>query len=81
MLTIPDHLEVFQGGQILAETNGFVRGSGTLTFQWTPDMGAEENSSIVRVVMTGLPGATGTVWSYSLSCPSISQRPSPVKTK
>jgi hypothetical protein len=61
MYSVPDKLEVFYEGNVVASTRNFVSNSGTLTFNYTPN-----HDTYCTVVVTGL---LGTDWVYSMGCP------------
>ena len=68
---IPDHIQVFRGQTLIAETPGPVPGSGSFSFPWNPRAGAQGPELTVRVVVTGghdLRRGT-TEWQYQISCP------------
>ena len=68
--SIPDHIQVFRGSRMIAETNGFVSGDGTIAFDWNPPPGVPGAELTVRVVVSGGQGSRGTTeWAYRLACP------------
>lgn len=63
MKTIPDQMNVYYQGQIVASTSRFVSGRGGLTFNFQPRGG--DYTVLVEVV-----GANpGTTWRYIVRCP------------
>ena len=69
--SIPDHIQVFRGSRLIAETNGFVSGNGTIDFDWNPPPGVAGAELTVRVVVSGGQGPRGTTeWAYRLACPA-----------
>ena len=69
--SIPDHIQVFRGSRLIAETDGFVSGDGTIAFDWNPPPGAPGSELTVRVVVSGGQGPRGTTeWAYRLACPA-----------
>lgn len=68
--SIPDRIQVFRGSRLIAETNGFVSGNGTISFDWNPPAGAPGSELTVRVVVSGGQSGRGTTeWAYRLACP------------
>lgn len=63
MFSIKDSLKVYYANVLLAETNGFVGGEGTLTFNFNPANGNDKIT--VRVESE----SSATAWKYSISCP------------
>jgi hypothetical protein len=61
MYSVPDKLEVFYEGKMVASTGKFISNSGLLTFNYTPN-----NDTFCSVVVTG---PAGTDWIYSMGCP------------
>lgn len=64
MLSIPDRLDCYFGGVLVATTGRPVSGVATLTWSYDPQPG---DPSFCQVVVTG---PNGTVWSYTLHCPA-----------
>ncbi|NHM31679.1 hypothetical protein [Neobacillus terrae] len=62
MFAIPDSLDVFYRGVLVASTNGPVSGAGTLTFNYN----STNNIFDITVVVTG---PAGTQWTYTVNCP------------
>lgn len=61
MLSVPDKMDVYYDGVLVATTGGYVSGTGSVSFEYDatgPDW--------CRVVVTG---PSGTVWFYTLECP------------
>ena len=63
MFTQPDKLDVFYKGQRIAGTSGFVSGSGTIQFAYTPD--GVNSDLLVRVEGQDV----GTSYAYRMFCP------------
>ncbi len=61
MYSVPDKLEVYYEGNVVASTRDFVSSSGSLTFNYTPN-----HDTYCTVVVTGL---SGTDWAYTVGCP------------
>jgi hypothetical protein len=68
---IPDHIQVFRGTTLIAETPGPAAGTGSFSFPWNPRAGAPGSELTVRVVVTGGhdPRRGTTEWQYQISCP------------
>ena len=65
--SIPDDIKVMYRDQQLTGTDGPRSGCGTLDFDWNPVAGVYS----VDVIVTG--EQSGTIWSYSMSCPGVSR--------
>ena len=63
MFTIPDRLEVYYRGRLIASTPGAVARLGGVSFDWKPTRGDYS----VSVVVVG--DRMGTRWVYYISCP------------
>jgi hypothetical protein len=61
MYSVPDKLEVIYEGNIVASTNLFVSGTGSLTFNYQPN-----HDTFCTVIVTG---KSGTDWKYTMECP------------
>ena len=64
MYSIPDRLDCFYKGVLVATTGGLVSGSATLQWAYNPQPG---DPSWCLVVMSA--PNSGTAWIYTLSCP------------
>ncbi|MBA3935826.1 MAG: hypothetical protein H0X38_00015 [Planctomycetes bacterium] len=65
MYSIPDRLDCFYKGVLVASTGGLVSGSATLQWAYNPQPG---DPSWCLVVMSA--PNSGTAWVYTLDCPS-----------
>ncbi len=63
MFSIPDRLDCYYQGVLVATTGGPVSNAGTLTWSYAPGPG---DPQWCLVIMTG---PQGTAWTYSLHCP------------
>lgn len=61
MYNVPDKIEVFYEGEIVASSSTFVANSGSLSFTYRPN-----HDSFCTVVVTG---PIGTNWEYTMGCP------------
>lgn len=64
MFSVPDRLDCFYRGVLVATTGGLVSGPGTLSWAYDPQAG---DPSWCLIVMSA-PNA-GTAWTYTLACP------------
>ena len=64
MVNIADQMDVYYDGQLVASTNGLVKGRGTLSFVYTAQNGKPD---FCTVEMTA--PKNGTVWIYFIGCP------------
>ncbi len=64
MFSVPDRLDCFYRGVLVATTGGLVSGPGTLTWDYAP---GSTDPPWCLVVMSA-PNA-GTAWTYTLACP------------
>jgi hypothetical protein len=64
MFGIPDRLDCYYKGTLVASTGGLVSGTGTLQWAYAPEPG---DPSWCLVVVSA-PNA-GTAWVYTLDCP------------
>ncbi|HYG67499.1 MAG TPA: hypothetical protein VD838_07555 [Anaeromyxobacteraceae bacterium] len=62
MFGVPDRLDAYYNGVLVATTGGPVSGSGTLTFEY-PALRRKKNLTIT------ITGGSGTAWIYTVSCP------------
>jgi hypothetical protein len=65
----PDRIRVYHRGRSLAETPGFVSGTGSLSFDWNPPRGGSPEDYVVTVEVMGTPGSPSTRWDYRITCP------------
>ena len=65
----PDRIRVLYRGRELAQTPGFVPGTGAVSFDWRPPPNATAEDLVVTVEVMGTPGSRSTVWNYRLGCP------------
>jgi hypothetical protein len=65
----PDRIRVYHRGRSLAETPGFVSGTGSLSFDWNPPRGGSPEDYVVTVEVMGTPGSPSTRWDYRIGCP------------
>jgi hypothetical protein len=65
MYSIPDRLDCYYHGVLVATTGGLVSGAGELTWAYDPQDG---DPSWCLVVMSA--PNDGTAWTYTLSCPA-----------
>jgi hypothetical protein len=65
----PDRIRVYHRGRSLAETPGFVSGTGSLSFDWNPPQGGSAEDYVVTVEVMGTPGSPSTRWDYRIGCP------------
>ncbi len=63
MKTIPDQMNVYYQGQLVASTNQMTRGRGAVRFNWQP----RGNDYTVTVEVVG--PTHGTAWRYIVNCP------------
>jgi hypothetical protein len=82
MYSIPDQMEIYYNGSLVASTNGLVSDAGTLTFQYNPIVGGPNFCTIKLYAPND-----GTAWEYLVGCPEnvptgvhIASSPSTVKT-
>ena len=61
MYGVPDQMDIFLDGVLVATTGGPVSGSGTLSFVYDAT-----GQTFCTVVVTG---PSGTAWNYTISCP------------
>ena len=64
MENIPDQMDVYYDGQLVATTNGLVSGEGTISWVYTPQNGKPD---FCIVIMTA--PNDGTSWTYYIRCP------------
>ena len=64
MYGIPDRLDCFYKGVLVATTAGLVSGTGTLTWAYSPAPG---NPQWCLVIVSAPQG--GTAWTYTINCP------------
>ena len=64
MAIIPDRLDCWYRGVLVATTGGLVSGNGVLTWGYAPEPGGPDWC----LVIVSAPAA-GTGWSYSITCP------------
>ena len=64
MYSIPDRLDCFYKGVLVASTGGLVSGAGTLSWAYAPQPG---DPTWCMVVMSA--PNSGTAWVYTLDCP------------
>jgi len=67
---LPDRIVVIHKGRVLAQTRGFVSGTGAIEFDWNPSPNAPASEYVVNVEVTGTPGSNRTIWRYNLGCPA-----------
>jgi hypothetical protein len=65
----PDRIRVYHRGRSLAETPGFVSGTGSVSFDWNPPRGGSAEDYVVTVEVMGTPGSASTRWEYRIGCP------------
>ena len=65
----PDRIRVYHRGRSLAETPGFVSGTGSVSFDWNPPRGGSAEDYVVTVEVMGTPGSPSTRWEYRIGCP------------
>jgi hypothetical protein len=65
MYSIPDRLDCFYKGVLVASTGGLVSGSGTLQWTYAPALG---DPAWCLVVMSA--PNSGTAWVYTMHCPA-----------
>jgi hypothetical protein len=65
MFGVPDMMEIFYDGVLVATTGGFVSNTGTLTFNYPGPGGGKPARCMIR--MTG--SSSGTAWNYTMNCP------------
>ncbi len=65
MYSIPDRLDCFYNGVLVASTGGLVSGSATLQWAYNPQSG---DPPWCLVVMSA--PNSGTAWVYTLNCPT-----------
>lgn len=63
MYNVPDRIEVFYNGVVIADTLDFVRGKGELPFQYAPQHG----NTLITIRMSS--PSPGTAWKYNIICP------------
>lgn len=63
MYSVPDMMEIFYEGQLVATTGGLVSGNGTLSFFYPGPPRA--TTCMIRVT-----GPDGTAWTYTMNCPT-----------
>lgn len=68
MFTIPDRLDCYYNGALVATTGGLVSGAGTVQWSYAPLPG----DPTWCLVVVGAP-MSGTAWTYMLSCPEPDQ--------
>ena len=66
----PDRIRVYHRGRSLAETPGFVSGTGSVSFDWNPPRGGSPEDYVVTVEVMGTPGSPSTRWEYRIGCPA-----------
>ncbi len=64
MYTVPDRLDCYYDGTLVATTGGPVSGSATLTWTYAPAPGRPTHCTVV------VTGPNGTAWQYLLGCPA-----------
>lgn len=74
MYSIPDQMEIYYNGALVASTNSLVSGSGTLTFNYTPAPGGPYHC-IIRIYAPN----SGTAWDFIAFCP-VALSPAPGNT-
>jgi hypothetical protein len=65
MYGIPDRLDCFYKGVLVASTGGLVSGTGTLQWTYAP---APSDAAWCFVVMSA--PNSGTAWVYTINCPT-----------
>jgi Zn-dependent metalloprotease len=65
MYTIPDQMEIYYDGELMASTSGLVSGSGVLTFNYDPNPGGPYHC-IIRMYAPN----SGTAWDFIAYCPT-----------
>ncbi len=65
MYSIPDRLDCFYKGVLVASTGGLVSGTGTLQWTYAPAPG----DLAMCLIIVSAPNS-GTAWRYTLDCPS-----------
>ncbi len=65
MYSIPDRLDCFYKGILVASTSGLVSGSGTMQWTYAP---APIDPAWCLVVMSA--PSSGTAWVYTINCPA-----------
>ena len=65
MATIPDMMEIYYDGALVATTNDAVKGEGSLSWDYVYQRGKPTHFVVKMVPSTD----ENTVWSYELSCP------------
>lgn len=68
-LTEPDWIVVSYKGQVVAQTDGYRSGKGSIAFDWNPPTGEPPGSYVVTVEVRGTRGSRSTLWTYTLGCP------------
>ncbi|MGG4144838.1 PKD domain-containing protein [Paenibacillus algorifonticola] len=63
MEVVPDRIDVYYRDQLVASSNNYVSGSGSLHFAYSPVAGITQ----IKVVMKSQ--SEGTSWSYTVHCP------------
>ncbi|ARC67399.1 hypothetical protein B14_200188 (plasmid) [Bacillus licheniformis] len=66
MYSIPDKLDVYYKDTLIATTKERVSGSGTLEFEYNPDL---DDTTVMIIVNDNEDISAGTNWSFSVSCP------------
>lgn len=64
MVNIPDKIEVYYDGQLVAGTSGYVSNSGSISFYYPAD---PTKPKYCKVILTA--PNDGTAWSYHIGCP------------
>lgn len=64
MQNVPDRIDVYYDDILVASTNNYVRGGGTLSFYYPAEKG---KPTFCKVVLSA--PNNGTAWSYNISCP------------
>ena len=64
MVNLPDRLDVYYDEVLVASTNGYVSGGGSLSFYYPAEKG---KPTFCKVVLSA--PKNGTVWSYHIGCP------------